>query len=253
MKETKFKGVVNGVEFDNVNDYNTAITKAIEEGVLKSASSSTEVVDCECTCNCDCDCGCECENCTCMLPGFSGGLTGTEYVDSYIDGSDKTFEKNIENLKNELGGNLEKIIDKIQKMDKADLQGYALDIDGVMTSIQYDTETTNDIIKKLNAEMEKLREKLCVSDRAIKVLNVWRDNYKAIYDAVTDELSKYKETHSIPDPDEKEDMNIFDDDFMKLFKDKRSFELIRQAAKNWLGIDLPQIDPNKLIYPNNPY
>ena len=45
MKKTKFKGVVNGVEFDNVTDYNTAISKAIETGVLRSASSNTEVIE----------------------------------------------------------------------------------------------------------------------------------------------------------------------------------------------------------------
>lgn len=241
MKETKFKGIVNGVEFDNVNDYNTAITKAIKEDVLKSASSSTEVVDCECTCDCDC----ECENCTCnanMLPGFSGNLVGTEYVDNYIDGNDKIFEKNVENLKKELGDNLEKIINKIQKMDKAGLQEYMVDIDGVMASIQYDTEATVGVIKKLDAELEKLREKLYVADRAVKVLNVWRDNYKAIRNAVTNELTKYNKANSILEPAWEADKEAHAKETQDL---QKAIEILKKSLKDWCGIDVDNIDPNK--------
>lgn len=43
MKVTKFKGQVNDQTFDNVQDYNKAITEAIEKNNLKSASSNTWV------------------------------------------------------------------------------------------------------------------------------------------------------------------------------------------------------------------
>lgn len=45
MKKTKFKGVVNGHEFDNVNDYNACVQAMIDMGVDYVATSSTEVVD----------------------------------------------------------------------------------------------------------------------------------------------------------------------------------------------------------------
>jgi DNA repair ATPase RecN len=43
MKVTKFKGQVNDQTFDNVQDYNKAITEAIAKNNLKSASSNTWV------------------------------------------------------------------------------------------------------------------------------------------------------------------------------------------------------------------
>lgn len=42
-KVTKFYGRVNDQEFDNVNDYNKAITRAINDGEFKSATSRTWV------------------------------------------------------------------------------------------------------------------------------------------------------------------------------------------------------------------
>ena len=43
MKVTKFRGQVNDQTFDNVQDYNKAITRAMNDGDLKSASSNTWV------------------------------------------------------------------------------------------------------------------------------------------------------------------------------------------------------------------
>lgn len=45
MKKTKFKGTVNGHEFDNVNDYNACVQAMIDMGVDYVATCSTEVVD----------------------------------------------------------------------------------------------------------------------------------------------------------------------------------------------------------------
>ena len=46
MKKTKFIGIVNGVEYNNVADYNTAINEAMKTGVV-NASTRTETVDSE--------------------------------------------------------------------------------------------------------------------------------------------------------------------------------------------------------------
>lgn len=45
MKKTKFKGVVNGQEFDNVKDYNACVQSMIDMNINHIASSSIEVVD----------------------------------------------------------------------------------------------------------------------------------------------------------------------------------------------------------------
>lgn len=44
MKKTKFIGIVNGVEYNNVADYNTAVNEAMKTGVV-NASTRTEIVD----------------------------------------------------------------------------------------------------------------------------------------------------------------------------------------------------------------
>lgn len=50
-KTVKFEGYVNGQKYENVDDYNKAITEAIESGNLRSASSSTTMCE-EFHCNC---------------------------------------------------------------------------------------------------------------------------------------------------------------------------------------------------------
>lgn len=46
MKKVVFKGTINGKEFDNVQDYNVAMTKLLNEGATSiNASSSTQIVD----------------------------------------------------------------------------------------------------------------------------------------------------------------------------------------------------------------
>lgn len=45
MKQTVFKGVVNGVEYDSVEKYNEAVNDALKKGLDIKASSSTEIKD----------------------------------------------------------------------------------------------------------------------------------------------------------------------------------------------------------------
>ena len=45
MKKVIFEGVVNDVKFDNVEDYNKAITKAVARGEEVHANTQTKMVD----------------------------------------------------------------------------------------------------------------------------------------------------------------------------------------------------------------
>ena len=46
MKKVNFKGIVNGVEFDNVNDYNARLEELVDKGVLEiTASSNTYITE----------------------------------------------------------------------------------------------------------------------------------------------------------------------------------------------------------------
>ena len=45
MKKTIFRGTVNGVEYNTIEDYNTAVNKAVENGNTVTACTSTEIYD----------------------------------------------------------------------------------------------------------------------------------------------------------------------------------------------------------------
>lgn len=240
MKETKFKGIVNGVEFDNVNDYNIAITKAIEDGTLKSASSNTEVVEKRCE-NCNCgeneECNCACHQKVNMLPGFDKAGDVNSYVDDYADNP-----ASIELLKEYLADNLEKVAAKVSTMDDHSLEVYKGDLQDILFNIiAEDKKLTTNAMKEAKAEIKKFREQLDLADRALGVLNIWDDYYKAVLDVVNDHMSC--------SPQEPTTEPVQDDDKEALAKEtqdlQKAIEMLKKGLKDWCGIDVDNIDPNK--------
>ena len=55
MKKTIFKGVVNGVNYGSVEDYNKAVTAALKEGKDVEAHSSTQITEVPDECKCCCE------------------------------------------------------------------------------------------------------------------------------------------------------------------------------------------------------
>ena len=95
---TVFQGKVNGKIYDNVADYNAAITALIDAGVTDiEATSSTSIKaveddeaskEYETTCtDCDCSCECDCTSCTCDT--FDEDVTFYPYMEDddpfYLD------------------------------------------------------------------------------------------------------------------------------------------------------------------------
>lgn len=184
-KKTIFEGVVNGIKFDNVKDYNEYLTKLINAGESFNASTSTRA-ECETCCETEC-CECECnepEETVMMLPGFNNG-DDKEYVNGFISDNADEDVASLAVLKEKLADNLEGIIQRVHNMDEAALDNYVTDVEEVRDIISQDTQATEAVIRKKEAELQKLK-------RSLAVLNVWNDNYASIKSCIEDAKTKYQ-------------------------------------------------------------
>ena len=180
--KTIFKGVINGKEFNNINEYNKVLTELIAKGtaVNASTSTSTEVIDETCAPN--------------MLPGF--GVFGLDsnnktYVNSYVTGDKNTDKENLENLTKYLDKNIESVARNIHNMDVAALHEYSNDIDNVLNIISTDTKQTVDTIAKKKKE-------LAILENALKVLEIWKYNYEAFDNLVEDAATRFEDNCDAP-------------------------------------------------------
>lgn len=236
-KKTIFEGVINGIKFDNVKDYNEYLTKLINTGESFNASTSTKT-ECECETCCEGECTCSNEvretPVICMLPGFNNG-DNKEYVDGFVSDNADEDVANLAVLKEKLADNLEGIIHRVHSMDEAALESYEDDVEEVQDIIEQDTQATEDVISKKEAELQKLK-------RSLAVLNVWRDNYEAINNYIKDAKTKYQNGSCEPTPS-KEDI---DDQIAKELEDR----LVGAMSKlmGCFGIDIKDLKNLKIGY-----
>lgn len=176
--KTIFKGVINGVEFDNVTDYNRVLTELMTNGVTVNASTSTSTVNVQ-----------DEDEDVRMLPGFDKMESdGKAYVNNYVTGDDETDSKKLANLANNLDSNLEKVIRKVSDMDYSALKEYEHDVKNVLGVIGQDMASTNDAIKSKTQELKVL-------ENAMEVLKLWNENYKAYFDIIKDACTVFDKAH----------------------------------------------------------
>lgn len=158
MKKTIFEGTVNGTKFDNVQDYNNAITKALANGEPINASSNTYTTD-DIT---------EADNVSgndiSLFPGFahcsSLDSLNKEFISAGLEIPEEEFEDSIDQLYNE------KIVPAVAKMNKAGAERYKMLIEGIMRYLgeiacDYDQlgRQLDDRLTKLNEEIDELAKK----------------------------------------------------------------------------------------------
>lgn len=190
-KKTVFEGVINGVKFDNVQDYNSTLTRLLAAGEEITASTSTRSEGVGCNC---CECECECEHneaeTVMMLPGcIIGRDNDKSYVDSYVSDNAIADKQSFEELEDELANNMEGVIEKIHKMDRAALEGYLKDVNEVLGVINTDYKSTKRCIAEREQEIERLQNESQKLRRATKVLELWHDNYLAIKATIEDAMT----------------------------------------------------------------
>ena len=190
-KKTIFEGVINGIKFDNVKDYNEYLTKLINTGESFNASTSTKT-ECETCCDGECTCSDKETPVIHMFPGFDNG-DNKEYVDGFISDNADEDVASLAVLREKLADNLEGIIHRVHSMDEAALENYENDVEVVQNIITRDTQNTEDVISKKEAELQKLK-------RSLAVLNVWKDNYASIKSCIEDAQTKYQSGSCEPTP-----------------------------------------------------
>lgn len=206
--KTIFKGVINGVEFDNVAAYNKRLTELLAAGENVNASTSTSTVDiCDCCGKVASECTCEdaCDQKTNMLPGFENDEAVENYVDQFVTGDDNLDRSNLESYKKYLSDNFEGVRFAVNGMNLVALKEYMNDLHEVLDIIDEDMQDTLETIHRREKELQTLR-------KAKEVLDVWNEYYMKNLDLVKQEIQKYDEKcnegHPWPSPEPENTNNL---------------------------------------------
>lgn len=195
----KFVGVVNGVKYDCVEDYNDAIQTAINSGVAINAYTETNIVNPSCECECKCECE---EDNTDYFPYFNEdddlylNVLATENAGDDVDA--------MEECENYLTTCKQQILDNLKSFEDTELVDYLNSIEGVLGEIKDDYDNSNKVqdqiesrmrdrrnkMDKLAADQEEDAKKLEVLGRGYQAMKKFQDFYKEILRNVIAESEK---------------------------------------------------------------
>ena len=169
MKKRVFKGVINGQEFDNVNDYNAYMSTLLNEGKDVNASSSTQIKEVcdecgEIECTCSYPAGGEvAENKVNMLPGFNPMYEGNP-LESLVTNDPEMDRRNLEKIHQYHKDELNNIFREIRKMSLSELKSYLKKLDVVLDELAEARSTinnrTNDTTNRIEALEHAVRERI---------------------------------------------------------------------------------------------
>lgn len=158
MKKSIFKGIINGQEFDNVNDYNVRMNELMSAGQAIEASTSTQVVDTDekgevCAKRKEADPTPD------MIPVFGG--TKYESVGAYLDDvvtdNGEENEKMLDNLERYLIDNHNLITEKLIKMDNHARKNYGHELREILNVINKVQASNEASIANIESKYEVLR------------------------------------------------------------------------------------------------
>lgn len=158
--KTVFEGTVNGKKFDNVFDYNNALSHAIQAGLQINASSRTKtVLDDQPECECECTCNGECE-CTCNQPEWFFGLEeGRElyYLDTL---SPENLDNELQTWYDGLENNRKSIFESMSNFNQDDFDCYKQDLMDVIENLNKDSNNINLVHNSINSSLAEKTNKL---------------------------------------------------------------------------------------------
>lgn len=200
MRQTTFKGIINGQEFDNVQDYNAKMNELIAIGAKIDASSSTQIKE-QCK-NCpDGNCTCEprCEETSCeasavvdMIPVFGTGNYDSvdEYLDEVVSEDSEKNDDELVHLQEYLADNHEEVLKRLDKMDEHSLENYKMDLVKVLNVLKEANHDNNDAMSKVKAKYRVLAG-------GSNVLGVLLDEYNSLVQNVDGLLSSHRSEHKM--------------------------------------------------------
>ena len=222
MKKTVFKGVINGQNFDNVNDYNARMRELIESGASIDAASSTHTQEvCEKCEKDECDCGTN-DSCSELegfnyLPGFE---SDANYLDVLVTDNPDLDTVTLNNLREQLASLYATISNAIPKMSHHDLTEYGSDIEDVFTVLNQNQESADKASGSLHKKMDDLQTKLDKLERATYFTNEYVAFYNNIFAKVKERLNQ------LNPPAPKKDINANGSALSKVLEVMRQYGLI---------------------------
>ena len=203
MKKTIFKGVVNGVNYGCVEDYNKAVTAALKEGKDVEAHSSTQITEVPSE---KCKCCCEEEKSPIDF-NFKG------MMEQDVDKLDETlcsFKKSFDRLPDDaFKKGMMKMIRDTKVIADRQIQSVGKDIDMMDAQI---AETTG-IIDDIEAKINELEKQIDEYDDQIAKLSESADSAQENYDKlsmVSDALDEIIQENHPTEPKKEEPMTISD-------------------------------------------
>lgn len=207
----KFKGTINGIDFDNVKDYNAYLLKLIQNNENINAQSSTNIVNGDVNEDVNDDenkspkCLCDNDECTCKNKTVEGGYVpffeeGDEY---YLDNEELSV-RDITNVFDDFNKTLEK---KLAGLCPCQLKNYLNTISDIYESIISDDKFARTKCVELEKaagnyshEIKKIQEKLGdIRTKHRRMLDfkdkidVFNNFYKHLYDEVEEYLNNHNE------------------------------------------------------------
>lgn len=205
MKKVIFEGVVNDVKFDNVEDYNMAITKAVARGEEVHASTQTKMVDEPEKSEVD-----YAKRANILFPGLGASDVLTEQMFTDVDKITKELDDMDEDGISALVADT--VYKELDAMDEDELGMYEEDLGKVFKFISdYQTETSNRIeavakmidnitqryqaqLKKLTSDKQNLEDAIHVANK----LNLYYKESAKMLDEVRHEGDKVEDARPEP-------------------------------------------------------
>lgn len=210
-----FKGTINGVEFNNVQEYNAEMTRLINEGKDVNASSQTTIENVEENVN-SCD---SIATPVRMLPGFD--IPNVHYINNYIGEDTSDNMEYVDETEENLANNYPRIVEKLEQMDQAALENYHKDVTGTLSKITTDKDSTAKALANVEKEIEDLETKWQILDDSSDLIDVYHKFYAQVKDAIESRLDKVqtKEAAAPNVENEPADLNANDaDSIRRLFR-----------------------------------
>lgn len=153
--KTIFEGFVNGQQFDNVTEYNRALTQAIQEGKAVQASSRTYTAEQEAEKNIEGKSKSSKE-----LPNFYIGMNKDNYYMDLMTGDKETDEYTLDQCYAVLDKTFDEVVKVVDEMDEEQLKYYKTRIEDILAQLENDKENTNKAVSNLESRIEILKKEL---------------------------------------------------------------------------------------------
>lgn len=244
-KKKVFKGIINGQEFDNVQEYNTRMNELIASGEDIEATSQTSIQDVEDVCTeeneNDCNKGTSTgEEFVNMLPGFNPRTALNSFLNELVTENPNLDEENFAKVRKYHDENFPKMVDKIERMDYHAAKGYLNDINVVLTEI---TNADSDVKKSDNdirTQIASLEEKLEDAKRCYPVIEEYRDLYQELKSRVVDRINHLNRNTPNEEKLEKPNLNMLDG-LVDIKPEKVDVNGILNLLSDIMGIDVKSL------------